>query len=178
MNQQPARKKFRLSFVTLGVSLAAFILCFVFGAVLGKRRESEETPRLAAASLVKTLRSFHKQAGRFPADFRELEARVWKHKRPPDFGADGRSLSAANYFYLYHQVDAGSATIWIIPTGPRREEGSTHFLLLRPDSLRRWKGAPLSLDKIKDLPAVPQYRQMALLGMSEQESKNLLRNTF
>jgi hypothetical protein len=88
-------------------------------------------------------------------------------------GADGRSLSVANYFYLYHQVDAGSATIWIIPTGPRREEGSTHFLLLRPDSLRRWKGAPLSLNEIKNLPAVPQYRQMALFGMTEQKSIDL-----
>jgi hypothetical protein len=175
MNQQPARKKFRVSFVTLGVSAAALIISLVYVTVLGKLREREQTPQLAAGSLVKALRSFHKQAGRFPADFRELEARVWKHKTPPDFGADGRSLSAANYFYIYHQVDAGSATIWIIPTGPRREEGSTHFLLLRPDSLRLWKGVPLSLDKIKDLPAIPQYRQMALLGMTEQEPVELSR---
>ena len=65
----------------------------------------------------------------------------------PDFGADGRSLSIANYHYIYHPVDAGACTIWIIPTGPRRDEGATHFLLLYPDSLRRWKGAPLSPDE-------------------------------
>jgi hypothetical protein len=173
VKQQPTRKKFRISFVTLGISVAAFVTSFVFVTVLGSWREREQTPRLAVDSLVKTLRKYHKQAGRFPADFRELGARVWKHKRAPDFGADGRSLSVANYFYLYHQIDAGSATIWIIPTGPRREEGSTHFLLLRPDSLRRWKGVPLSLDEIKGLPAVPQYRQMALLGMTEQEPVEL-----
>jgi hypothetical protein len=178
VNQQPTRKKFRLSFVTLGVSVAALIISFIFVTVLVKWREREQTPRLAVDSMVKALRKYHKQAGRFPADFRELEARVWKHKQPPDFGADGRSFFAVNYYYLYHQVDAGSVTIWIIPTGPRREEGSTYFLLLRPDSLRRWKGVPLSLDKIKDLPAVPQYRQMALLGMTEQEPRNSLRNTF
>jgi hypothetical protein len=95
-----------------------------------------------------------------------------------NFGADGLSLSVCNYFYLYHQIVAGSATIWIIPTGPRREEGSTHFLLLRPDSLRRWKGVPPSLYEVKGLPAVPQYRQMALLGTTEQEPKSFLRNTF
>ena len=178
MNQQPTRKKLRLSFVTLGVSVAALVISFVFVTVLGRRREQEQTPRLAVDSLVKALRNYHKQAGRFPADFRELEARVWKRKKAPDFGADGRSLSVANYVYLYHQVEAGSATIWIIPTGARREEGSTHFLLLRPDGLRRWKGIPLSLDQIKGLPAVPQYRQMALLGMTEQEPKGFLRNTF
>lgn len=178
MNPQPTRKKFRISFVTLGISAAVFVISFVFVTVLGSWREREQTPRLAVDSLVKGLRKYHKQAGRFPADFRELEARVWKHKKAPDFGSDGRSLSVANYFYLYHQVEAGSATLWIIPTGPRREEGSTYFLLLRPDSLRRWKGVPLSLDKIKDLPSVPQYRQMALLGMTEQETKSSLRNTF
>jgi hypothetical protein len=173
VKQQPTRKKFRLSFLTLGISVAAFIISFVFVMVLGNWREREQTPRLAVDSMVKALRKYHKQAGRFPADFRELEARVWKHKKAPDFGVDGRSLSVANYFYLYQQVEAGSATIWIIPTGPRREEGSTHFLLLRPDSLRRWKGVPLSLDKIKGLPAVPQRRQMALLGMTEQEPVEL-----
>jgi hypothetical protein len=178
VNQQSTHKKFRLSFVTLGVSVAALIISFVFVTVLGRRREREQTPRLAVDSLVQALRKYHKQAGRFPADFRELDARVWKHKKAPDFGVDGRSLSAANYFYLYHQIDASSATIWIIPTGPRREEGSTHFLLLRPDNLRLWKGVPLPLDKLRDLPAVPQYRQMTLLGMAEQEPKIFSRNTF
>jgi hypothetical protein len=178
MNQQLSRKKFRFSFVTLGISMAALIISFTFVTALGRLGERDQTPRLAAGSLVKVLMKYHKQTGRFPADFRELEARVWKHKKAPDFGADGRSLSAANYYYLYHQVDAGSATIWIIPTGPRREEGSTYFLLLRPDSLRRWKGDPLSLDKIKDLPPVPQYRQMTLLGMIEKEPKSLVNNTF
>jgi hypothetical protein len=173
VNQQSTRKNFRLSFVTLGISAAALVISFVFVMVLDSRREREETPRLAVDGLVKALRKYHKQAGRFPADFRELETLVWKRKKAPDSSAGGRSLSIANYFYLYHQVDAGSATIWIIPTGPRREEGSTHFLLLRPESLRRWKGAPLSLDEIKNLPPVPQYRQMALFGMTEQKAIQL-----
>src|SRR5262249_42354800 len=102
-------------------------------------------------------------------DFRELEARVWKRRKALDFGADGRSLSIANYYYIYHPVDARTSTIWVIPTGPRREEGSTHFLLLTPDNLRRWKGAPLSLDETKNLPSVPQYREMAVFGMTEQK---------
>jgi hypothetical protein len=173
VNQRPTRKKFRLSFLTLGISVAALIISFVFVTVLERRREHEQTPRLAAGSMVKALRKYHKQAGRFPTDFRELAAGVWKQKKAPDFGAEGRSLSVSNYLYLYHQVDAGAATIWIVPTGPRREEGSTHFLLLRPDSLRRWKGAPLSLDQTRNLSPVPQYRQMALFGMTEQKSIEL-----
>jgi hypothetical protein len=41
--------------------------------------------------------------------------------------------------------------------------------------LRRWKGAPLSLDEAKSLPPVPQYREMALLGMTEQRPIELTR---
>ncbi len=165
----------RLSFATLGVSALALAGSFIFVEVLAAWRGRDETPRLAVDSLVKALRTHHRQTGRFPTDFRELEARVWKHKQPPDFGADGRSLSVANYFYLYYPVSAGEVAIWIIPIGPRREEGSTHFLLLRPDSLRHWKGAPLSLEEIKNLPSIPQYRQMAILGMTEQAPIGLTR---
>ena len=167
---QTLPKKLRLSFITLGLSVAALVAAFVSVTVLGVWREREQTPRLAVDSLVKALRTYRQQSGRFPANFRELDARVWKRGKGVDFGADGRSLSVANYLYLYHPIDAGAATIWIIPTGPRRDEASTHFLLLSPDNLRRWKGAPLSLDEIKNLPLVPQYREMALFGMTEQSA--------
>ncbi|MFP5265194.1 MAG: hypothetical protein ACLGJB_25175 [Blastocatellia bacterium] len=119
--------------------------------------------------MVKSLRTYYQKTGGFPASFRDLESQVWKHKEAPDLGVDGRSLSVANYHYIYYPVDAKTCTIWIIPVGPRREEGSTHFLLLTPDSLRRWKGAPLSLDEVKKLPSIPQYREMTVLGMTEQQ---------
>jgi len=175
MNQSINARRLRMSFLTLGASVAAMVIAYAATTLLEARRLREQTPRLAADSLVKALRAHHRQTGRFPDNFRELEARMWKHKSPPDFGVDNRSLSVANYFYIYARVDAGVATIWIIPTGPRREEGSTHFLLLTPDNLRRWKGAPLSLDEAKRLPPVPQYREMAMLGMTEQQPIQLTR---
>ena len=168
MNQSISSRRLRVSFVTFGVSLVALIVVYVSNTLTEAINERRETPRLAADSLVKALRAHHQQTGRFPSDFRELEARVWKHKNAPDSGADGRGLSIANYYYSYYQVDAHTSTIWIIPTGPRRDEGATHFLLLKPDNLRHWKGAPLSLDEAKNLPPVPQYGQMHLLGMTEQ----------
>jgi hypothetical protein len=169
------KTKLRISFFLLGSALAALVVCFASASLIEVWQARQQTPRLAADSLVKALRTHHRQTGRFPADFRELEARVWKHKEPPDFGADGRSLSIANYHYIYHPVDAGACTIWIIPTGPRRDEGATHFLLLYPHSLRRWKGAPLSPDEAKSLPPVPQYREMALFGMTELPQISLAR---
>jgi hypothetical protein len=170
---QTHSKGVRITYVMLGVSVAALIIAFIAVTVLAAWRARELTPRLAVDSMIKALRSHHKQTGRFPVDFRELEARVWKHKKSLDFGVDGRSLSITYYYYIYHQVDAHTVTIWIVPTGPRREEGSTHFLLLTPGSMRRWRGAPLSLGEVKDLPAVPHYQQMNLLGMIEQKAINL-----
>ena len=175
MNQSINTRRLRMSFMTFGASVAAIIIAYAATTLLEARRLREQTPRLAIDSLLKALRAYHRQTGRFPDDFRELETRVWKHKSAPDFGADNRSMSVANYFYIYTRVDARAATIWIIPTGPKREEGSTHFLLLTPDNLRRWKGAPLSLEEAKKLPPVPQYREMALLGMTEQRPIELTR---
>ena len=175
MKEISGKRRLRMSFVMLGASTAFFVVSYLAATILEVWRLQQQTPRLAADSLVKALRTHHRQAGRFPNDFRELETRVWKHRSPPDFGADGRSLSIANYYYLYHPVEGNSCTIWIIPVGPRRDEGSTHFLLLSPSSLRRWKGPPLALDEIGRLRGVPQYGEMSLLGMTEQQPIDLVK---
>jgi hypothetical protein len=174
MSEGTGKSRLRISFVMVGISLVALVIVYASVTIAAAWRAREQMPRLAADSLVKALRTYHQQTASFPATFRDLEARVWKHKQAPDFGAGGRSLTVANYYYIYYPVDANTCTVWIVPVGPRREEGSTHFLLLTPGGLRRWKGAPLTLDEVKKLPpAVPQYREMALLGMTEQPSIDL-----
>jgi hypothetical protein len=157
----------------VGISLVALVVTYACVTIAAAWRARELMPRLAADSLVKSLRTYYQQTGSFPANFHELEVRVWKHVKAADFGVDGRSLSVANYTYIYYPVNAKTCTIWIVPTGPRREEGATHFLLLTPDGLRRWKGAPLSLDEVKKLPSIPEYREMTVLGMTEQQPIDL-----
>jgi len=173
MSEATTKTGLRISFVMAGITLVALAITYASINIASAWRANNQVPRLAVDSLVKALRAYHRQVGSFPKDFRELESRVWKHKQAPDFGADGRSLSAAYYYYIYYPVDAHTSTIWVVPMGPRREVGSTHFLLLTPDSLRRWKGAPLSLDEIKKLPSVPQYKEMGVLGMTEQQPVDL-----
>jgi len=174
MSEGTGKSRLRISFVMVGISLVALVVTYASVTIAAAWRAREQMPRLAADSLVKALRIYHQQTASFPATLRDLEARVWKHQQSPDFGVDGRSLTVANYDYIYYPVDANTCTVWIVPVGPRREEGSTHFLLLTPNGLRRWKGAPLTLDEVKKLPsAVPQYREMALLGMTEQPSIDL-----
>ena len=173
MSEVIGKSRLRISVVMVGFALVALVVTYACVTIATAWRAQKEMPRLAADSLVKALRIYYQQTGSFPANFHELEARVWKHAKAPDFGADGRSLSVANYYYIYYPVDAKTCTIWIVPTGPRREEGSTHFLLLTPNGIRRWKGAPLSLDEVKKLPSIPQYREMIVLGMTEQQPIDL-----
>lgn len=168
MSEGTKKSRLRISFVMVALALAALILVYIGTTVTTAFRVRSETPRLAVDSLIKALRLRYQQSGRFPEDFRELETQVWKHKEPPDFGADGRTLTVANYYYLYYLVDARTATIWAVPTGPRREEASTHFLVLTPEGLRRWRGPSLSLDEVARLQAVPDYKELAVLGMTEQ----------
>lgn len=166
----------RFTYVFLGFWILAAIGSYLYALWTASQQEKALQPKPAVDQIVKALRTYHHQAGRFPQSFVELEARVWRHNHAPNFGDDGRSLSMANYYYLYYAVDSGACTLWAIPINKRREEGSTFFLALSPEAVRRWKGAPLALEEIKRLPALPEPAQLALLGLTEQQPIQLQRS--
>ena len=159
----------RFTYLILGCSIAVFIGCYLYSLWTASQQEKALLPRPAVDQIVKALRSYHHKVGKFPETFTDLESRVWRHIRTPDFGEDGRSLSMANYYYIYYLVDSGTCTLWAIPINKRREEASTFFLAISPETVRRWKGAPLTFDEIKRLPALPEPAQLALLGLTEQQ---------
>ena len=162
------RTRFRFTYLFLGFWILAVIGSYLYALWTTSQQEKALQPRPAVDQIIKALRTYQHQSGRFPENFVELETRVWRHSRKPNFGEDGRSLSMANYYYLYYAVDPGTCTLWAIPINKRREEGSTFFLALSSETVRRWKGAPLALDEIKRLPVVPEPAQLALLGLTEQ----------
>jgi hypothetical protein len=159
---------FRFSYLILGISIVAAIGSHAFALWNAAQLEKALLPRPAVDKIVKALRVYHHQVGKFPDSFIDLEARVWRHQRSPAFGENGRSLTVGNYYYLYYPIDAGACTLWAIPINKRREEASTFFLALLPQTARRWKGAPLGLDEIKRLPSLPDPAQLAVLGLTEQ----------
>jgi len=169
MPSPEGKSGFRLTYLILGFSIVAVIGSYLYSLWTASQRKKAMLPRPAVDQIVKALRTYHHQVGSFPQSFVELEARVWRHNHPPNFGNDGRSLSMANYYYLYFAVDSGACTLWAIPINKRREEGSTFFLALSPETVRRWKGAALALDEIKRLPSIPDPAQLALLGLTEQQ---------
>ncbi|MGH9762800.1 MAG: hypothetical protein ACREDR_07205 [Blastocatellia bacterium] len=166
------RTGFRFSYVILGFSVIAAAGSYCYSLWTTSQREKAMLPRPAVDQIVKALRTYHHQVGRFPLNFTELEARVWKHKRQPSFGEDGRSLRFANYYYIYYPVDSSACTLWAIPINKRREEGTTFFLSVSPGAVRRWKGPPLVLDEIKRLPSLPNPAELAVLGLTEQSAKS------
>jgi hypothetical protein len=118
--------------------------------------------------MVKALRQFNKKIGRFPDNFAELEENVWKHKMPPDFGPSKSTLTVANYYYVYSRVEPEVCTIWAVPNGPKREEGSTLFMVVAPEVIRRWKGPALDKEEIGKITGTPGQEVLALLGLTEQ----------
>lgn len=110
-NYAVTRREVRLSvhLPILGFSIVAVIGSYLYSLWTASQREKAMLPRPAVDQIVKALRTYHNQVGRFPQSFVDLEARVWRHTRTPNFGEDERSLSMANYYYLYYAVDSGAA---------------------------------------------------------------------
>ena len=176
MGSVEGNRGFRFTYLILGFSIVAVVGSYLYSLWAASQQEKAMQPRAAVDQIVKALRTYHKQVGKFPPNVVELETRVWRQNRGRTFGEDGNSFSMANYYYLYYLVDSGTCTLWAIPINKRREEGSTFFLALSTETARRWKGAPLALDEIKHLPAVPDPAQLALLGLTEQPIQQPSRN--
>ena len=162
------KQKFKLTFVILGVSVLVLVISFAYGTWARTQRESEMVPRLGANSLIKSLLQFQRQTGQFPDDFMQLEERIWKHSKVPDFGPSKQMLVHANYYYVYAKTDPMKCTVWAIQSGPKREEGSTHFLVITPAVIRRWKGPALSKSDIDSIEPAPTANLLITLGMTEQ----------
>jgi len=146
----------RISFVLLAVAIVLTVVCYVYS-----------KPRFAD-TMVKDLRQYQRQTGQFPADFAALERQVWRHTNVPDFGPAKRTLTVANYYYMYSKVDALTCAVWAIPSGPRREDVSTVFLVIGREVLRWWKGPALSKADIDKLEPVPTSDDLKVMGMTEQ----------
>lgn len=120
--------------------------------------------------MIRDLRLFHKKRGGFPKDLKELEAVVWEKKEGRAFSKDASALTHRNYHYLYAPISHHQFTLWAIPIGRQREEAPTWFLVITPDSQRRWKGPALTPEDVERLSLYPSANQLRVLGLIEQPS--------
>lgn len=159
----------RLTFVIFGLAVLTAACSYGYSVYAENQRQEALLPRLKLSSLIRDVRKYEKLAGRVPRGFDEIEELVWKHKgRKPAFDLDGSAYTLGNYFYVYNALSHDSATVWAVPVGPRREEASTHFVVIGPDAVAHWKGAAIKHEDFSRIVKNPQVSELASLGLVRQ----------
>lgn len=180
-----ARGKFRLTYLIFIGACLMLIVSSIYGAYSAHQLHDAQLPQQNLEQLVRDMRQYHQQTGRFPRDFRELDERLWQRKRSERISDDGSSLSSPsnNYHYTLHTVAVDRACVWAVPTGARASEAATHFWTITPERIERWTGPALTLAQVSVVRDVPSEGQLALLAMtkqtnSESGSQTSARNVF
>ena len=187
-NQTPPARvgRWRFAYLMLGLALVLLVAALIASAWRNQARHEADLPVPGLEAVAVALRAFHQQTGRFPKDFRELDARLWRKAKQSQISADGKSLTApaAHYHYTLHVSNpsaGGNATqppqagLWAVPTGPRASEAATHFWYLTPTTLERSQGPALPSEQVGAVRAWPTEQQLALLVMTKQVSDNATR---
>lgn len=133
-------------------------------------REEAKKPDLYLNSVVRALREYRKNRGRWPEKLDVLESEgVWELQAGAEVGAGGRSLQMANYYYRYFVLDGDAVSVWAVPVGDYAYLGSTNFVVVGQKQMRMWKGGPLRHEDAKLVVPYPSDEQFALLMMKEQK---------
>ena len=167
MKRSPGRvRSWPASAMIAALAIVAAAAAFGWSEYEAYQDSERERPKLALSSLVGELREYHERTGSFPSTLRELdEAKKRGHRR---YDLEGRAFSIANYFYIFGRPDAHHATLWAIPTGGRRSEASTHFIVVGKETLSHWKGPALDPSVAGAVRENPRVAELATLGLVEQ----------
>ena len=185
-NRSP-QSRLRFTYIILALSLGLFVIALLYSAWAKNREHDANMPVPAPEAVVVALRSFHRQTGRFPKDFRELNERLWKKTRQAQISSDGTSLvaPASHYYYTLHTINPAQgkrdaervkAALWAVPTGERASEAATYFWYVMPDKIECWMGSALTQENISVVRTIPSEQQLALLVMTKQVSATTVTN--
>lgn len=181
------QSRLRFTYLILVSSLALLVIAAIYSAWSRNREHEAHIPQPALETVVLALRAFHQQTGRFPANFRELDERLWKGTRRAQISEDGKSLNApaSHYYYTLHTINPPrtgvvgdaqepiKAALWAVPTGPRANEAATYFWYVTPDKIECWMGPALTPENIGAVRTIPSEQQLALLVMTRQPAGNI-----
>ncbi len=172
--QQASRGKMRLTYLIFTGAFLSLIVSVCYGAYTTHRRLEAQLPRPNLETIVRDLRQFHQQTGRFPRDFNELDERLWQREKRERISNNGKSLfsPSGNYHYTLHTVASERACVWAVPVGARAEEAATHFWTVTPERIERWMGPALRVEQVSVVREVPSESQLALLAMTKQTSSS------
>ena len=159
--------RIKLSLIVAGLALFIVIVAYIYSLWSVDRKKQAEMPVEAVSMMMRDLLRFHEKRGGFPIDLQKLEGVIWERKNRL-FSVENRALNHRNYYYFYTQISPHQFTLWAIPIGNSREDAPTWFLVVSPDTCRRFKGAALPLEQIDRIEANPTLKKLGVLGLIEQ----------
>lgn len=162
------QKRLKITLILVPIAAVTVVGVYIYSLWASERQRTAEAPVEAFDVMVRDLRSFHSKRGSFPKDLKVLEGVVWEKKEGRKFSKDGSGLTHRNYHYIYMPIGHHQFALWAIPMGRRREEAATWFIVITPESQRRWKGPALTPEDVKGLELHPTAQQLNVLGLIEQ----------
>jgi hypothetical protein len=154
--------RIKLSLIVAGLALFIVIAAYIYSLWAVDRKKSLEMPVESVSLMMRDLLKFHEKRGGFPVDLQKLEGVVWERKNRW-FSAENRALNHRNYYYFYTRISHHRFSLWAIPTGSRREDAPTWFLVVSPENCRRWKGPALPLAQISGIEPNPSLGNLGVL---------------
>ena len=163
----------KLTFIITPLMVVLVLGSYFYSLWAAEAKRRDEMPQDGAAALTRDLLKYHEQTGAFPEDLRALVGRVWDAKRPRDFDQSGKVFRHNHVFYLYARQTSHLFSLWAVPSGERREEGISWYILSSPERIRRWKGPAIADNQVDKLISQPSVQTLALLGLTEQPAADL-----
>ena len=163
----------KLTFIITPLMVVLVLGSYFYSLWAAEVKRRDELPHDGAAALVRDLLKYHEQTGTFPEELRPLVGKVWDAKKQRDFDQTGKVFQHGKVFYLYARHNSHLFSLWAVPSGNRREEGVSWYILASPDALRRWKGPAIPDNQVQKLNSSPSVQLLALLGLTEQPPTNL-----
>jgi len=163
--------KLRIAFIFALVTIAAGAVSYGYHLYRLAQDLQVNEPQPQVERLARDLRRFYAETRRFPANFIEINGRLWHTKPQPDYGSDGRRAWTKNYFYFYTKVNDETCAFWALPIGPELHYASSFFVVLSPGWMRAWKGEAMSDEEIAQIPAIPSPAVLEQFKMQEMPSR-------
>ena len=163
----------KLTFIITPLMVVLVLGSYFYSLWAAEVKRRDELPQDGAAALVRDLLKYHEQTGTFPEELRPLVGKVWDAKKQRDFDQTGKVFQHGKVFYLYARQNPHQFSLWAVPSGERREEGVSWYILASPEAVRRWKGPAIPDNQVQKLNSSPSVQLLALLGLTEQPPTDL-----
>lgn len=154
------------------VVIVVAILVHIGGYVSAEMKDRRLRPEIALKSILRDVRAFSADNKRLPANFREIDANIWRGKNGSlQYGENIYVNDNYEYFYFSGMIGAvAQVHIWAVPTGKYRDSAETVLMIVTPKGEDVWSGPALSdahRDYVRTNGFNPDLATMAKLSMTK-----------